>query len=137
MFTANMHTDDPDHEGANAIVAEAKQRGVPVVSAKQMLTWLDGRDDSSFGGLSFNGNVLQFSIDQASGANGLEAMLPADGPTGALTAVRRNGAAVPPRSGRSPARTTSSSTRPTGATRRPTGTRRSRRSPRRRSPPSR
>ena len=95
VFTANMHTDDPDHEGANAIVAEAKQRGVPVVSAKQMLTWLDGRDDSSFGGLSFNGNVLQFSIDQASGANGLQAMLPVDGPTGALTAVRRNGATVP------------------------------------------
>ena len=51
VFTANMHTDDPDHEGANTIVAEAKRRGVPVVSAKQMLTWLDGRDDSSFGGL--------------------------------------------------------------------------------------
>ena len=41
VFTANMHTDHPDHPGAQAIVAAAKSRGVPVVSAAQMLDWLD------------------------------------------------------------------------------------------------
>ena len=38
----------PTTPGADAIVAAAKARGVPVVSAKQMLAWLDGRNGSSF-----------------------------------------------------------------------------------------
>ena len=42
-FNANMHT-DISSAGATAIVASAKARGVPVVSAQQMLTWLDGRN---------------------------------------------------------------------------------------------
>src|SRR5262249_33862961 len=49
VFTANMHTDSADSAGSDAIVASAQSRGVPIVSAKQMLTWLDGRNGSSFG----------------------------------------------------------------------------------------
>ncbi len=95
VFTANMHTDTPQHDGADAIVAAAKARGVPVVSARQMLAWLDGRNGSSFAGLGFTGYRLTFSVQRASGANGLEAMLPVDGPTGALSGVTRDGAPVP------------------------------------------
>ena len=47
-FVANMHTDLPDEDGSDAVVASAQARGVPVVSAAQMLTWLDGRNNSSF-----------------------------------------------------------------------------------------
>jgi hypothetical protein len=94
VFTANMHTDQPQHDGADAIVAEAERRGVPVVSARQMLTWLDGRNGSSFGGLSFTSNQLQFSIQAGAGARGLQAMLPVAGPTGALSRVTRGGAVV-------------------------------------------
>ena len=77
VFTANMHTDMPDHPGADDIVAAAQRRGVPVVSAKQMLTWLDGRNGSSFQGLSFAGGLLRFSVARASGARGLQTMVPA------------------------------------------------------------
>ena len=94
VFTANMHTDSPQHPGADAIVAAAKARGVPVVSARQMLNWLDGRNVSAFAGLGFSSNVLQFSIQPGSGANGLQAMLPVEGPTGALTGVKRGGSTV-------------------------------------------
>jgi hypothetical protein len=94
VFTTNMHTDAPQHPGADIIVAAAKDRGVPVVSARQMLTWLDGRNGSSFTNLGFSSNVLEFSIQPGAGANGLRAMLPVDGPTGALTGVRRGGATV-------------------------------------------
>jgi len=93
VFTTNMHTDHPVHAGADAIVAEALPRGVPVVSAKQMLEWLDGRDGSAFQGLSFVGGRLTFTI--SGGANGLEAMLPAHSAAGALQALTRGGAAVP------------------------------------------
>ena len=41
-----------------------------------MLTWLDGRNTSSFGNLSWNGNTLGFTVTPGTGANGLQAMLP-------------------------------------------------------------
>jgi len=91
VFTTNMHTDRAVHEGADAVVAAAKARGVPVVSAAQMLEWLDGRNDSSFQGLSFVNGQLRFTIAPAAGARGLEAMVPAAGPAGALTGLARDG----------------------------------------------
>jgi hypothetical protein len=94
VFTANMHTDIADHPGADAIVEEALDRGVPVVSAKQMLTWIDGRNDSSFANVSFGGGLLRFSVARATGALGLETMVPASSPAGPVTQVVRNGAAV-------------------------------------------
>ena len=36
-----------------------------------MLHWLDGRNGSSFDGISWSGNTLSFTIDHAAGANGL------------------------------------------------------------------
>jgi hypothetical protein len=90
VFTANMHTDASQHDGADAIVAAAQQRGVPVISARQLLAWLDGRNGSSFGNLTFAGNRLQFSITRGgTGAHGLQAMLPIAGPSGALARVTR------------------------------------------------
>jgi hypothetical protein len=91
VFTTNMHTDRAVHEGADTVVAAAKARGVPVVSAAQMLEWLDGRNDSSFQGLSFVNGQLRFTIAPAAGARGLEAMVPTAGPPGALTGLTRDG----------------------------------------------
>jgi hypothetical protein len=94
VFTANMHTDYANHEGANAIVAEAVSRDVPVVSAAQMLTWLDGRNGSSFGSLSFSGGRLRFTVARAAGARGLLAMVPATAGTGGLLGLTRDSAPV-------------------------------------------
>jgi hypothetical protein len=93
-FTMNMHTDFPVAP-AEQIVAAAQARGVPVVSARQLLTWLDGRNESSFGGLSFDGSNLRFTLNHAAGARGLEAMVPANGPGGRLRSLTRNGVPVP------------------------------------------
>ncbi len=91
VFTANMHTDRPDNPGADAIVAEATARGVPVVSAKQMLAWLDGRNGSSFRGLRFTRGRLRFAVAPAAGARGLQAMVPARAATGGLIGLTRDG----------------------------------------------
>ncbi len=88
VFTANMHNDSDTSDGADAIVASALARGVPVVSARQMLTWLDGRNNSSFGAISWSGNKLSFTIDHAAGANGLRAMVPVSSAVGDLTSVK-------------------------------------------------
>jgi hypothetical protein len=96
-FTANMHTDyNPSvgEDGSNAIVASAKARGVPVIAARQLLTWLDGRNASSFQSLAWNGSTLSFSVTVGTGANGLQAMLPRTVAAGTLTGLTLNGAPV-------------------------------------------
>ena len=89
VFTANMHTDDAESAGSDAIVASALERDVPVVSAKQMLSWLDGRNQSSFGSIAWAGDKLTFTINPGPGANGLRAMIPVTSPTGKLVSVER------------------------------------------------
>jgi hypothetical protein len=91
VFTTNMHFDSSPHAGSDAIVASAQARGVPVVSAKQMLTWLDGRNGSSFGGLGWSGNQLAFTVSVGAGARNLRGMLPMQGPQGQLATLTRDG----------------------------------------------
>ena len=91
VFTANMHTDTASSSGSAAIVASTLARGVPVVSARQMLTWLDGRNNSSFGAVAWSGSTLSFTITVGAGGNGLVAMLPANSAIGPLTGISQNG----------------------------------------------
>jgi hypothetical protein len=95
VFTANMHTDSASSAGSDAIVASAQSRGVPIVSGRQMLTWLDGRNGSSFSSISRSGGTLTFTITVGSGANGLRGMLPTKSADGTLTSIERAGNAVP------------------------------------------
>ena len=76
VFTANMHTDAVNSSGADAIVASALARSVPVVTARQMLAWLDGRNGSSFGSLTWSGSTLSFDVSVDARANGFRALLP-------------------------------------------------------------
>jgi hypothetical protein len=91
-FTIQVHTDDPGHDQArNDLVQYAMAHGVPVISEAQLLTWLDGRNASSFQSINYAANgQMSFTITQGSGATGLQAMLPAQG----LTGLTRNGSAV-------------------------------------------
>ncbi len=93
-FTMNMHTDTGPHPGQQTVVAAAKARGVPVVSARQMLAWLDGRNASSFADLSWDSGTLSFGIGVGAGANGLQAMLPMAGPNGDLQSLTRGASNV-------------------------------------------
>jgi uncharacterized protein DUF4082/Big-like domain-containing protein/purple acid phosphatase-like protein len=96
-FTTNVHNDHADlgaRAAADAIVAAAQARGVPVVSAKQLLTWLDGRDASSFQQVTYSAGRLGFTMVVGSGARGLQAMLPVHGPNGDLQSVTHDGQSV-------------------------------------------
>ncbi|MBL7743632.1 MAG: DUF4082 domain-containing protein [Chitinophagaceae bacterium] len=95
VFVANMHTDTgANHVGSQAVINSALARQVPVISAKQMLTWLDGRNNSSFGSIAWVGNVLNFTITAASGSNNLRAMLPVNAGSGILTQISRAGSPI-------------------------------------------
>jgi fibronectin type 3 domain-containing protein len=94
-FGANMHTDNiAPHAGAEAIVAAAQARSVPVISYKQLLDWVDGRNSSTIRGLAWSSGTLTFVTTVGAGANGLQTMLPVQGPTGTLTAISRAGTPV-------------------------------------------
>jgi hypothetical protein len=54
----------------------ATSRGVPVISARQMLEWLNGRNNSRIDSLSWDGSVLGFTLSVAQGGRGLEVMVP-------------------------------------------------------------
>jgi WD40 repeat protein len=83
-YTINAHTDVPQIPEATTTVNSALARSVPVVSSVQMLTWLDGRNSSSFGSLAWNNNSLTFTVTAGTGANGLQAMLPLKSADGVL-----------------------------------------------------
>ncbi|MDN3688878.1 DUF4082 domain-containing protein [Cyclobacterium jeungdonense] len=94
-FCANMHTDQVNSTGSDVIIASALERQVPVISSKQMLTWLDGRNNSSFDSITWNENTLNFKITAASGSNNLRAMLPSLLEAGAIFSVTKDGNSVP------------------------------------------
>ena len=80
-FVANMHT-DADTSGrlssvwARDIVNSAIARGVPVVSGRQMLTWLDARNNSSINPISWDNTVLTCRVVADANARGLQVMAP-------------------------------------------------------------
>jgi flagellar hook capping protein FlgD len=95
-FTIQVHSDEPgDAPGRNALIADAMNRHVPIVSERQLLTWLDGRDTSKFTDVSFGADgKLRFTVVPGAGARGLQAMLPVQGSSGALSRLTRDGDSV-------------------------------------------
>jgi hypothetical protein len=56
------------------LIREARRRGVALISAAQMLSWLDGRNRSQFDNIQWENNILTFT--QRIGAEAAYAMLP-------------------------------------------------------------
>jgi hypothetical protein len=94
-YTINAHTDQVTSAEAEAAVASAQARGVPVVAARQMLTWLDARNASTFSAMSWSGSALSFTVSRSANANGLQGMLPWRAGAGMLGSLTRAGSAVP------------------------------------------
>ena len=93
MFGA--HDDYRDAAFSDEVIASAKARGVPLITAQQALTWTDGRNNSSFGDIQWNNNTLTFTVAAASGAKYMKGMLPASTGTNNLISLLRNGVSVP------------------------------------------
>jgi len=89
-FVANVHTDQAVSPASDAIVNTAQARGVPIVSARQMLEWLDARNASSFAELTWDGGTLRFTIAAPPGSRGLQAMIPTVSSAGRLVDVKRD-----------------------------------------------
>jgi hypothetical protein len=93
VFTMNMHTDSAIHLGSDAIVAAAQARQLPVVSAKQMLTWVDNRNATVFGPMTWLNSQLSFTV--TSSAQNLRVMVPVNSADGSLQDVTEGGSSIP------------------------------------------
>ncbi|QSQ23342.1 DUF4082 domain-containing protein [Pyxidicoccus parkwayensis] len=95
-FNANMHVDSDPSAGASgsaAIIASAQREGVSVITAKQLLTWLDAREATQVSSVAFTGTALSFTV--ATPARNLSLMVPTRTAAGrTLVSVTRNGSAV-------------------------------------------
>jgi hypothetical protein len=94
VFAANMHTDYAASPGSDAIVQTALSLQVPVVSARQMLDWLDGRNNSTYSNLTWANNQLGFTVIQDPKAVNLKGMLPRVVSAGTFISLTQNGVAV-------------------------------------------
>ncbi|HEY9127642.1 MAG TPA: Ig-like domain-containing protein [Acidobacteriaceae bacterium] len=94
VFTANMHNDEAKSAGADAILSSAQRRQTPVITAAQLLKWLDGRNASDFRDIQWADGKLSFSITVGIGGNGIEAMLPMQSARGELVSISLNGASA-------------------------------------------
>jgi len=78
---------------ATKLLDSARARGVPLISAQQLLTWLDGRNSSSFGNrAAISGG---FRITVGAGANNLHVMIPNQRFGVQVTSVTIDGTPVP------------------------------------------
>ena len=96
-YTINAHTDIAQIPESDAVVASALARGVPIVTSRQMLNWLDFRNGSKFESLAWNGNALSFTVTPGAGADkvpseGLQVLLPLRSAAGVLP---ESSAAIP------------------------------------------
>ncbi|MCY2687940.1 N,N-dimethylformamidase beta subunit family domain-containing protein, partial [Salinimicrobium sp. TH3] len=94
VFCANIHTDEDFSEASDAIISAAQARNVPVISAKQLLDWMDARNSSFYNNIVWNGSAISFSIEVAGAANNLEAMLPVETNNKRLTGLTYSGAPI-------------------------------------------
>ena len=89
-----MHTDTAIHVGSDEIIAAATARNIPVISAKQMLTWLDGRNGTKFSNIAWDNVAKKLSFDLSNTPHNLQAMVPFNSADGSLQGVTENGTPV-------------------------------------------
>jgi hypothetical protein len=94
VFCANMHTDDSVSAGSDAIIASAQALQIPVVSSRQMLDWLDARNNSTFSNYTWSNGTLGFTVTQDPKALNLKGMLPQTISAGSFISLTQNGLAV-------------------------------------------
>jgi concanavalin A-like lectin/glucanase superfamily protein/Big-like domain-containing protein/fibronectin type III domain protein len=90
-FVANIHTDNATESDSDAIVASAQARDVPIVSAKQLLDWTDGREASTMDTFTWSNNTLGFKVKEDAKATGLTGMVPMKAGTRTLSTITLNG----------------------------------------------
>lgn len=95
FLVVNAHTDPgPGVVLCDAVVASARTRGVPVVSARQVLDWWTARESSSIGSRVSGDGELTLTVRATAGAGGLTLLVPARWGDGAVERIECGGREV-------------------------------------------
>ena len=93
-FVMNMHTDTAMHIGSDQIITAAMTRQVPVISSRQMLTWLDNRNATDLSHVAWDNVTKTLSFTLITNAHNLQVMVPVNCLDGELVQVIENGKPV-------------------------------------------
>jgi hypothetical protein len=93
-FVMNMHTDTAMHIGSDQIITAAMTRQIPVISSRQMLTWLDNRNGTVFDHVAWDNVAKTLSFTVTTIAHNLQVMVPMNSIDGKLIQVIENGTPV-------------------------------------------
>lgn len=91
FFSAFVAHYDFSDDYANILVDVALQRGVALVSAEQMLTWVDARNTSRFTDITWSNDTLRFTKQLAPGAEHASVLLPIKSGSGGLASIQCDG----------------------------------------------
>jgi hypothetical protein len=93
-FVMNMHTDTAMHIGSDQIITAAMTRQIPVVSSRQMLTWLDNRNGTDFSHVAWDNVTKTLTFTLITNAHNLQVMVPLNSIDGELVQVIENGTPI-------------------------------------------
>lgn len=88
------HYDNSISTYPDQLITAATSRGIPLISADQLLTWKNALGSSNFTNVSSSDSQLSFTVQVAQGGQGMQAMVPASSGNGSLSALTQNGQAV-------------------------------------------
>ena len=93
-FVMNMHTDTAMHIGSDQIITAAMTRQIPVITSRQMLTWLDNRNGTDLSHVAWDNVTKTLSFTLITNAHNLQVMVPMNCIDGELVQVIENGTPV-------------------------------------------
>jgi hypothetical protein len=93
-FVMNMHTDTAMHIGSDQIITAAMTRQVPVITSKQMLTWLDNRNGTDLSHVAWDNVTKTLTFTLITNAHNLQVMVPVNSVDGELVQIIENGTPI-------------------------------------------
>jgi hypothetical protein len=91
FFSAFVAHYDFSDDYADILVDVALRRGVALVSAEQMLAWVDARNGSRFTNITWSKDTLRFTKQLAAGAEPASVLLPIKSSRGGLASIQCDG----------------------------------------------
>jgi hypothetical protein len=91
FFSAFVAHYDFSDDYANILIDVAQQRRVALVSAEQMLAWVDARNTSRFTNVTWRDDTLRFTKQLAAGAEHASVLLPIQSGNGGLISIQCGG----------------------------------------------
>lgn len=91
FFSAFVAHYDFSDDYANILVKVAREHGVALISAEQMLTWVAARNASRFASIRWNNGILHFGQQLAEGAEHAYVLLPMQAGAGRLMRLECGG----------------------------------------------